>query len=1150
MTRDVVVAAAQVGPVERGTPRAEVLDRLIALLEAGAARGADLVVFPELALTPFFPRWFVEGDELEAFFDDDVPGPSTAALFARAVELGVGVALGYAERHGTHHHNSAVLVERDGTVADRFRKVHVPGHDEHEPWRPFQHLERRYFEPGDGFHTVRAFGGVVGMAICNDRRWPETYRVLALAGAELVLIGYNTPLHYAPDPGQDRLAGFHNNLVMAAGAYQNSCWVVGVAKCGVEDGVHSLAESQVIAPSGEVVARAVTEGDEVVVAVCDLERCADYRRTLFDFARYRRPQAYAAITEPPGGATTAMTTFELNGTPVEVSGPHPHLLSALREELDVTSPKDGCSPSGQCGCCTVLLDGKPVVACQVTLDRAEGRQVRTLEGIDSQLAGRIAECMSAHGALQCGFCTPGIVVRVSSLLERGTADRDRTARHLGAHLCRCTGYRSILDAVDDLAAGRPGPCVEPGGVGARGPRYQGRELALGTRGFIDDMRVEGLLHAALVLTEHARADVLGIDVAAALAAPGVVAVLTAADVPGELRVGLIDRDWPVLVPVGGRTSYAGDALAVAVASTRAEARAAAALVRVDYRPLTPVVDPAAALLDPDPAVWGTSGNVLSVSRYRRGAVDAALAASVHRIEETFDTQRVEHAFLEPESTLAVPLEGGRLHVYSGGQGVWDDRDQIASVLGVAPDRVTVELVTNGGAFGGKEDLSNQAQTALAAWLLARPVKCTLSREESLRIHAKRHPITMTYRAGCDADGRLSALHVRLVGDSGAYASVGAKVLERAAGHASGPYEVPSIDVEAVAVRTNNPVCGAFRGFGANQVQFAMEGVMDRLAAAVGISGWEIRRRNVIRPGSVWGPGQIMDQGSAGASACLEVARAALDDLAGRGLAVGVALGLKNSGLGNGAVEVARAVVRFESDGTVEVRHCWTEMGQGVHTVALQVAADELGVDPSRIRVVVDTSRELGTGQTTGSRGTVMGAGSVADACRVALADGCKVGIDYPGEYRVDWTQSIGSGAPNPTVHSTFGYAAQVVGVDRDTGAVAAVVAVHDVGRAVNPLLCEGQVVGAVHMGLGYACSEDFPADESGFPVHDTLRALGILRAKDMPEVSVRLLEVPAPRSPYGIKGVGEIGLVPTAGAVASALHELDGRWRVSLPMRP
>ena len=845
-----------------------------------------------------------------------------------------------------------------------------------------------------------------------------------------------------------------------------------------------------------------------------------------------------------------MTTFVLNGRTAETGSGHPHLLAALRDELGITSPKDGCSPSGQCGCCTVLVDGKARVACQTSMQKVEGTSVTTLEGLEQAERDRFSDTFAAHGALQCGFCTPGIVMRAKALIDKkGDAlARDEAARHLGGHLCRCTGYVKILDAVEALAAGEVPTPVDVGGVGTSGTKYQAGLLSLGDRPFIDDMAPEGLLHAALRLADHARADVVRIDKSAAEAVDGVHAVFTAADVPGELRVGIIHTDWPVLIPEGGRTSYLGDVLAVVVADDRETARRAVALVEVGYNLLDVFSDPVLAAAADDDAVWGLDGNILSVSSYSRGEVEVALAVSTHVVDEVFQTQRIEHAFVEPESTMAAPTEDGGLHVWSGGQGVWDDRDQIASVLGIDCDLVTAELVSNGGAFGGKEDMSNQAQTALAAHLLGRPVRCTLSREESLLMHPKRHPIRMAYRAGCDADGHLTALWVRMIGDSGPYASVGMKVLERAAGHASGPYVVSAIDVEATAVRTNNPVCGAFRGFGANQAQFAMEGVMDRLAEKVGISGWEIRSRNVVGPGVVWGPGQVMDDGSRGARACLDEVKEAYDGAVTSGRPVGLGLGLKNSGLGNGFNEVARAVVHFREDGLVEVRHCWTEMGQGVHTVAVQVAVEELGVDPARVEVIVDTTRELGSGQTTGSRGTLMGAGSVADACRNAVADGCRIGIDYEGEYRVDWTDSMDDGLENPVIHSTFGYAAQLVILDPDTGGVEQVVAAHDVGRAVNPMLCEGQVEGAVHMGLGYALSEGFPADEEARPTNTTLRSLGIIRPKDMPPVDVRLVEVPQPDSPYGIKGVGEIGLVPTAGAVAAALHEHDGQWRSELPM--
>lgn len=847
-----------------------------------------------------------------------------------------------------------------------------------------------------------------------------------------------------------------------------------------------------------------------------------------------------------------VVVFTVNGEEVAVRSDHPHLLSALREELGITSAKDGCSPSGQCGCCTVMIDGKVQVSCQYPLEKAAGRTVITLEGLGEEERRRYAEAFAASGGLQCGFCIPGIVMRAKAQVDKKGAalTRGDMSRHLGAHLCRCTGYVKILDAIEAVATGALPDTAPPAhaGVGGRLPKYESTSLALGDRDYIDDLRVPGMLHAALRFADHARADVLCISTGAAAGAPGVVAVFTAADVPGELRIGIIHHDWPIMIPEGGRTSYAGDVLAVVVAETRQQARGAAPLVEVEYRPLEPLTDPVAAIASSEVAVWGTDSNELSRSAYARGDVDAALEASAHVVHEIFETQRIEHAYLEPESTLAVPREDGGLHVYSGGQGVWDDRNQIASVLGVGHDAVSVELVSNGGAFGGKEDMSNQAQTALAAWLLRRPVKCTLSREESFLVHPKRHPIRMEYWAGADREGHLTGLRARMVGDSGAYASVGMKVLERAAGHASGPYRLTAIDVESIAVRTNNPICGAFRGFGANQAQFAMEGVMDRLAEKAGISGWEMRKRNVVHPGDVWGPGQVMDDGCAGAERCLDALRERYEAARAEGKGVGIGLGLKNSGLGNGFKEVTRAVVRFEEDGTVEVRHGWTEMGQGVHTVALQVAVEELGVDPGRVVVKVDTSRELGEGQTTGSRGTLMGAGAVADACRNALAAGCTPGVDHVGEHRVDWTHHLGE-VESPTIHSAFGYASQLVVMNPETLSVERVVAAHDVGRAVNPMLCEGQIEGSVHMGLGYALTEDFPSDEHGFPTKSTLRSLGILRAKDVPPIEVVLVEVPQPRSPYGIKGVGEIGLVPTAGAVAAALHDADGAWRTSLPMR-
>jgi aldehyde oxidoreductase len=856
------------------------------------------------------------------------------------------------------------------------------------------------------------------------------------------------------------------------------------------------------------------------------------------------------MVAPRPAPNTNTVALKVNGRTREVRADHEHLLVALREELGLTDLKDGCSPSGHCGACAVVIDGQARLGCKTPVRWAAGRTVTTPEGLDTGTRRRFAEAFAAHGAAQCGFCIPGIVMRAAPLVAQDRPlSRDEIARRLEGHLCRCTGYTKIIDAIQSLADDRPAP-QSGRGIGARRPRYRAAELALGGHPYIDDMTVPGLAHAALRLTEHARADIVRIDTSAARGVSGVLAVLTGSDVPGDPRVGLIGADWPVLVPEGGRTSYLGDVLAIVVAGDRATARRAAQLVAVEYRPLAPIVDPDQALADPEPAVWGVADNVLHRAGFRRGDVSAALATATHVVTDVFQTQRVEHAFLEPESTLAVPTDGG-VKVWSAGQGIWDDRRQIASVLGLPPERVEVVSVSSGGAFGGKEDMANQAQTALAAWVTGRAVKCTLSREESLLIHPKRHPFRMRFEAGCDKDGRLVALRADLLADSGAYGSVGLAVLEWTVGHVTGPYVVPNVEVSGVAVRTNNPVCGAFRGFGAVQAQFAVEGIMDRLADATGLDRWEIRRRNLVRPGTVWGPGQTMGADSRAAARCLDAVKPHYDRARHQGKAVGIGMVVKNSGLGDGYLVRSIASVTPLADGRVEVRHGFSEMGQGVNTVAIQVAAEELGIDEDSVVVVVDTHRDLPAGQTTGSRTALAVAAAVGAACRTAIEGGRRAGVEYRGIYEIDSGLPPDTDEPVGTVLGrSFCYAAQLVVMDRDTGRIEHVTAIHDVGRAINPMLCEGQVEGGVHMGLGYALSEDFPADDEGRPTRRTLNQLGILTPRQMPPVDVVLLEEAAPDTPYGIKGIGEMGLIATPAAVAGALRDLDGVWRRRLPLRP
>ena len=851
--------------------------------------------------------------------------------------------------------------------------------------------------------------------------------------------------------------------------------------------------------------------------------------------------------------------FVLNGTPCRVEPrPDERLLETLRERCGVTSLKDGCSPQGQCGCCVALVDGLPKTTCAMPSRVASGKQIVTLDGLPAGERQQIADCFSATAGLQCGFCIPGIALRAKAITDRDPAPtRDAIARALDLHLCRCTGYIKIIEAVELLAAAKRGAAIPPpcsdGRVGQSLTRIGSAQTVLGERPFVDDLTVPGMLHGALALSPHPRARVLRIDTTRARALPGVQAVATAADVPGERWYGLLHSDWPGFVAVGEEVRCVGDVLAAVAAVDRHTAREAARLIDVNYEVLPPVLDPQHALAAGAPRVNPQHDNLLEHAVIRRGDVEAALAASAHVVSGTWTTQRIEHLFLEPESALAEPLADGGLRLRSQGQGIFDDRRQLASFLGMSEEEIFVELVPNGGAFGGKEDMSVQAQTALLARLSGAPVKLTLSREESIRIHPKRHPLTMNYTVACDADGRLTAVQARMLADSGAYASVGGKVLERAAGHACGPYRVPNVDVESRAVYTNNPPCGAMRGFGANQAHFAMEACVDLLAQKAGLDRWEMRWRNALSVGDTFATGQLLEK-SVGIRKTLQAVKPHYDAALRDGRAVGIACGVKNSGIGNGVEESGKARLVVEPDGTVSLYNGFTEMGQGLLTVLVQFAVEATGLPASIFVPKVDSTFDLHCGQTTGSRGTLLSG-------RAVLAAGAKLRADldaghalvalagrvYAGDIVISDTTKLGAPATKIKTHTTFAYATQLVILDA-AGRVERVVAAHDAGRVVNPALCSGQIEGAVHMGLGYALTEELRC-ENGMPVTFKLKELGVLRARDMPTVEVILVEEPEPEGPMGAKGVGEIGLVPTAAAVASALEAFDGVRRMTLPMR-
>ena len=884
-----------------------------------------------------------------------------------------------------------------------------------------------------------------------------------------------------------------------------------------------------------------------------------------------------------------MISYTLNGKIQEYEGdPDRALMNVLREDLGIISPKDGCAPQAACGCCVVQVDDKAMLSCVTKMEKIAGKSVTTTEGLGEYRQNVFANAFVKEGGVQCGFCIPGIVMQADTLLKRNPEpSRADIEKCLTPHLCRCTGYKKIVDAISTAAeAIRKEEEVEMpevgGGIGSRLPKYHAQDLVLGQHRYVDDIRLEGMKFGALKFSDHPRALIKSMDLSAAAAHPGVLRVLTADDIPGDKHIGLIKQDWPLMLGVGETTRYVGDVLACVVAETDDIAREAVALIEVDYEVLEPVTDMHAALQEESPSVH-EGGNVLSQSITNRGDLEQAMADAAYTTQGVYETQMIEHGFMEPEACIAYPhppapspkmREGGQttesaargVEVLSQGQGVFEDRVQIAKLLGLPQEAVHVVLVPNGGAFGGKEDLSVQGHAALAAYVMGLPVKVRLTRDESIVMHPKRHPIWMEYTIGCDEAGMLTFCKGRFVGDTGAYASVGMKVLERSAGHATGAYNFPVTDIVSTAVYTNNLPCGAMRGFGVNQTAFALESCIDDLCEQGGFDRWQFRYQNALDDGDMTATGQVIEAG-AGAKATLE----AVKDEFSQAQFAGIACGIKNTGIGNGMPDSSKVTISVVRDPhppapspikregenldgvKVIIDHGWTEMGQGVHTMAVQTLVTETGVPPAMIEVRVETGSEMVTGMTTASRATSLIGNAIIDACKRFKSDlefhklEELVGRQYEGEFTVDWTTKPGAMVEKIYTHYSYSYATQVVILDED-GQVDKIIAAHDAGKIFNPTLFEGQLEGSIHMGLGYAISEDLPM-EDGRPKSTMLRKCGILRAKDMPEMEVIGVEVPDPYGPYGAKGVGEIGLVPTAGAVANALYQFDGVRRHSLPMK-
>ena len=845
--------------------------------------------------------------------------------------------------------------------------------------------------------------------------------------------------------------------------------------------------------------------------------------------------------------------FTLNGNIKEYTGdPELPLLTYLREYERIISPKDGCAPQAACGCCVVELNGKGVLSCAIPMKKVDGGEVITIEGIGEYRQRVFANAFVEKSGVQCGFCIPGIVMQAKVLIDKNpTPTRDEVERALQPNLCRCTGYKKIVDSIlyaaDAIKDLKEIPTPKTNGkVGKRHPKYDAANLVLGKSPYVADMKLPEMVYGALKFSDHPRAKVLSIKTKKAEKLPGVLKIFTAKDIPGNRYSGLIVSDWPLMIDVGEETRYLGDVLAGVVAETETIAREALKLIEVEYEVLKPLTDPEKAL-DHNANKIHPEGNLLSETIIDRGEVETAIKAADYISTGVYHTQRIEHGYMETECSIARTTENG-VEVLSQGQGVYKDQKQIAEILNLPLDKVRVILVPNGGGFGGKEDLSVQGHAAFYSYILKKPVKVYLNRDESIIMHPKRHPMRMKYTLGCNKEGRLTVLKADILGDTGAYASVGMKVLERAAGHATGPYHVPNVSVVSRAVYTNNLPCGAMRGFGVNQVTFAVESCIDDLCEKGGFDRWQFRYDNALKEGNMTSTGQIIHAGSGVRQTLL-----AVKDIFKNAKYAGIACGIKNTGIGNGMADEGKVKIEIISDKKVILNHGWTEMGQGVNTMAVQFLCEETGIDPDVVEVRVDTAEGASAGMTTASRATSIIGNSIANASK-KLREDLKTnslkelaGKIYNGEWICDWTTKPEDKSKEIITHYSYSYATQVV-ILNDEGKIDTVIAAHDAGKIINPSLFEGQIEGSIHMGLGYAICEDLEL-ENGVPKSTKLRKCGILRAKEMPKMEVIGIEVPDPHGPYGVKGVGEIGLVPTAAAVANAFYQYDGTRYYKLPIK-
>ncbi len=844
-----------------------------------------------------------------------------------------------------------------------------------------------------------------------------------------------------------------------------------------------------------------------------------------------------------------MFKFILNGQEKSVDE-NKKLLKYLRDDCNITSVKNGCS-EGACGTCMVIVDGKAIKACVLTTEKVNGKEITTIEGFTDREREVFAYAFTEAGAVQCGFCIPGMVISAKALFNR-TLDptMEEVKKALIGNICRCTGYvkieKAIMMAAEIFRENKEVPKVSCKGlIGEPMARVDAKDKTLGLGEYTDDIRINGMVYGAALRSKYPRALVKSMDITEAENLKGVIKIVTAEDIPGQRYLGHLKKDTPALIKVGEETRYLGDAVALVAAETEEIAKEALKYIKVDFEELKPLSSPMEALKDEAPKIH-EGGNILAHEHLVRGNADEAIKNSKYVVTNKYSVPFTEHAFLEPEAAVAVPDGEDGLIVYTGTQSIYDDLREIGSLLNLGEDKLRIISEYVGGGFGGKEDMSCQHHTALLAYLIKKPVKMCLTRQESIIVDTKRHAMEMEFTTACDENGKLTAMKAEIIADTGAYASLGGPVLQRACTHAAGPYNYQNMVVDGIAVYTNNTPGGAFRGFGVTQSAFATECNLNQLAEMVGIDPFEIRMLNAIRPGEVLANGQIADEGTA-----LVETLEAVKDIYYSNKYAGIACTFKNAGVGVGIPDTGRCKVKV-IDGKVHIRTSAACIGQGVGTVVVQVVGEVLGIPASQIVYETpDTRITPNSGTTTASRQTVF----TGEATRIAslklkeALNGKSLqeleGIEFLGEY-IGITDKMGSPKENPVSHVAYGFATQVVIID-EKGKLVKVVAAHDVGKAINPKNVEGQIEGGVVMGLGYGLTEDYIIENSVPKVK--FGTLGLLRATQVPEIIPIIIEKNTQELSFGAKGVGEITCIPTAPAVQGAYYKLDGVFRTELPLK-